>query len=126
VRRRHPSDRRRFTRLDEDLIVDCRQRGSGPSSVAGQTRNLSAGGVCFLADDPLPLYLDVTVTLHLPGDPERLTFAGRVVRVRSLGDRTHEVAIEFAGAQVTKQRALQEHIEAYLGARHRPAPPIPA
>ena len=48
------------------------------------------------------------------------------MRVRSLGDRTHEIAIEFAGAQVMVQRALQEHIEACLEAMHRPAPPIPA
>jgi PilZ domain len=125
VRRRHHSDRRRFTRLDEDLVLDCRPRGE-PVPVEGQTRNLSAGGVCFLADAPLPLFLDVTVTLHLPGDPEDLTFAGRVVRVRSLGDRTHEIAIEFAGAQVSAQRALQAHIEACLEAIHRPAPPVPA
>ena len=126
MRRRHRSDRRRFTRLDEDLVLDCRPRGTGPTPVEGQTRNLSAGGVCFLADEPLPLLLDVTVTLHLPSDPEHVTFSGRVVRVRSLGDRTHEIAIEFADAQVMAQRALQDHIEACLDGVHRPAPPIPA
>jgi Tfp pilus assembly protein PilZ len=126
VRRRHPSDRRRFTRLDEDLVVACVPRGGVPAPVEGQTRNLSAGGVCFLADEPLPLGQDVTLTLQLPGDPEHLMFAGRVVRVRSVSDRTHEIAVEFADAQVMAQRALQEHIEACLVGLDRPAPPIPA
>jgi hypothetical protein len=105
-------------------VVSCTP---GPSAPPGaRTLNFSAGGVLFLSPTPLEAGQDVDIVLRLPNDREDLPFAARVVRVRSVSDRSHEVAAEFLGGDAGSQRALLDYIEARAGFTPDPGPRISA
>jgi c-di-GMP-binding flagellar brake protein YcgR len=123
-RRRSPSERRRFARVAEELVVGCTPRSTG--SISATTLNFSAGGVLFCAPRPLSAGQDVDVTLRLPGQREELSFAARVVRVRTLSDHVHEIAAEFATGDAEAQRQLLDFIEERAAPELEPLPPISA
>jgi hypothetical protein len=119
--RRRGSERRRFARVAEHVRVSyapAAQHGG----VELQTLNFSAGGVLFVSPAPLAPGLDLRLTLTLESDGD-LSFDARVVRVRTLGDRTHEVAAELRGGSAEAQRSLLAHIERQAGALPDADPP---
>ena len=110
-RRRQGAERRRFTRIAEELVVRFEALDEQPSREQGRTLNLSAGGVLILAHQPLPQGQRIRVVLALPGDDSPIEITGQVGRVRSLSDRVHEIAIEFVDGNIGVQRTLLDYIE---------------
>lgn len=117
---RRGRERRRFVRVADDVVVELAPIG-GAGRRDAQTLNFSAGGVLVLAEAPLPVGAAVRATLHLDDEERPLEFDGRVRRVRTLSDHTHEIAVEFEGGSAGDQRALQDLIAERVG----PAPHAP-
>ncbi len=75
----------------------------------------------------LPIGQSVDLVLRVPDDDSGLRLDARVIRVRSLSDTHHEIALEFTGGDTSSQRALQEMLEERTGALGiDPTEPIPA
>jgi c-di-GMP-binding flagellar brake protein YcgR len=123
--RRHRTglERRRFARVAEDVVVGCRPLER--PSIDAHTLNFSAGGVLYLASEPLDTGSRVELRLLLPGEDE-LAFEARVVRVRSRSDTSHEIAAEFVGGDAGSQRALLDYIESHAASEPDPFPRISA
>jgi c-di-GMP-binding flagellar brake protein YcgR len=126
VRRRHPIERRRFTRIAEELVVRYEALDVQPTRDHGRTLNLSAGGLLILAHQPLPAGQRIRVVLALPGDDSPIEITGQVGRVRSLSDRVHEIAIEFVEGNIGVQRTLLDYIEERVDGETEPVGPMSA
>jgi c-di-GMP-binding flagellar brake protein YcgR len=125
--RRRRGERRRFVRIAEQLVVSCTPRVDADDQIDGRTLNFSAGGVLMISSTTLPIGQSVDLVLRVPDDDASMRLDARVVRVRSLSDTHHEVALEFTGGDPASQRALQELLEERTGALGiEPTEPIPA
>jgi c-di-GMP-binding flagellar brake protein YcgR len=127
VRRRQSSERRRFVRIAEELVVACTPQPGAQATVDGTTLNFSAGGILLVSRVPMPVGQDVDLILRVPGEEADMRLDARVVRVRTLSDVRHEVAVEFTGGDASSQRALQELLAERTGAlgiddTHEPIP----
>ncbi len=120
---RRGRERRRFVRVADDVRVEIATAADAPPADS-RMLNFSLGGVLVVAGDPLPVGCGVRIALHPHGDGRALAFEARVVRVRTLSDHDHELALEFVGGTTADQRALQEQIERRLG--HTPHAPLTA
>jgi c-di-GMP-binding flagellar brake protein YcgR len=121
-RRASGGERRRFTRVADELVVSCTPHRTPPPAVEGRTLNFSAGGVLVASPTALDAGMDVDIVLRIPGEPSDLSFPARVVRVRTLSDTHHEVAAEFVGGDAAAQRALLRFIEARATPAFDPGP----
>jgi c-di-GMP-binding flagellar brake protein YcgR len=125
--RRRRGERRRFVRVAEQLIVSCTPRPNDEDHFDGRTLNFSAGGIMLISPTTLPIGQSVDLVLRIPDDDSDLKLLGRVLRVRSLSDSHHEIAVEFTGGDTASQRALQELLEERTGLLGiDPTEPIPA
>ena len=127
MRRRRGEERRRFVRVAEQLVVSCTPRPNEHDRFDGRTLNFSAGGIMLISPTTLPIGQAVDLVLRVPEDTSDLKLDGRVLRVRSLSDTHHEIAVEFTGGDMASQRALQELLEERTGLLGiEPTEPIPA
>jgi hypothetical protein len=110
---RRGSERRRFVRVTEEVVVSVTRRGEAALS-DGRTLNFSAGGVLLELPQPFPVGTEVEVVLRLQAD-RLLPLTARIIRVRTLSDHHHEVACELTGGSVADQRALQQLIAERVG-----------
>jgi c-di-GMP-binding flagellar brake protein YcgR len=125
--RRRRGERRRFVRIAEQLVVSCTPRVEKDDQFDGRTLNFSAGGVLLISPTILPIGQSVDLVLRVPDDDSGLRLDARVIRVRSLSDTHHEIAVEFTGGDTSSQRALQVLLEERTGALGiDPTEPIPA
>lgn len=125
--RRRKGERRRFVRVAEQLVVSCTPRPNDDEPIDGRTLNFSAGGIMLISPTLLPIGQAVDLVLRVPDDNSDLHLDGRVLRVRSLSDSHHEIAVEFTGGDTSSQRALQELLEERTGLLGiEPTEPIPA
>jgi c-di-GMP-binding flagellar brake protein YcgR len=125
--RRRKGERRRFVRVAEQLVVSCTPRPNDDEPIDGRTLNFSAGGIMLISPTLLPIGQAVDLVLRVPDDNSDLRLDGRVLRVRSLSDSHHEIAVEFMGGDTSSQRALQELLEERTGLLGiEPTEPIPA
>jgi c-di-GMP-binding flagellar brake protein YcgR len=125
--RRRGAERRRFVRVAEQLVVSCTARVDAEDRFDGQTLNFSAGGILLVSPTILPIGQNVDLVLRVPEDDSDLRLDARVIRVRSLSDTRHEIAVEFTGGDTGSQRALQTLLEERTGALGiGPTEPIPA
>jgi c-di-GMP-binding flagellar brake protein YcgR len=121
---RRGSERRQFVRLADEVRVEIAAAdGQAPDS---QMLNFSMGGVLLVSTDAIPVGQQVRITLRPEGGAGPLRFDARVVRVRTLSDHSHEVAVEFVGGSAGDQRTLQEEIAARLGHMGTPQAPLTA
>jgi c-di-GMP-binding flagellar brake protein YcgR len=123
-RQRSAAERRRFARVAEDVVVGCNPLAR--PALEARTLNFSAGGVLFLAPEPLEAGSHVALRLQLPGETEEVAFEARVVRVRTRSNTSHEVAAEFVGGDAASQRSLLAFIESKAGYQPDPFPRISA
>lgn len=107
---RRGGERRQFVRVADEVVVAVTPFGDAPAG--GRTLNFSLGGVLLASERRLDVGTDVEVGLRVdePDGPRTIEFTARVVRCRTLSDRYHELALEFAGGSAADQLALQELI----------------
>ena len=82
------SEQRRTKRFEIQLPLELVRAGSEPVSRAGETRNMSSGGVLFTSEAEMPVgdaieYL-VTLPSAMAGNPVRLRCMGKVIRNQGL------------------------------------------
>jgi c-di-GMP-binding flagellar brake protein YcgR len=129
MRRPRGAERRRFVRVAEELVVSCTPQPNAEDAFDGTTLNFSAGGILLVSPTTIPVGHAVDLVLRVPGHENDLRLDARVIRVRSLSDVRHEIAIEFTGGDPVSQRELQQVLEdrtGALGGEHDPHDPIPA
>jgi hypothetical protein len=89
--------------------VDCEVRTAG-GVIPARSRDVSSGGICFTARQPIQLGLDVQLNLSLVFDEktfsESLLLKARVVWCTGLGEGRHQIGATFIG--------LTSEIRAYL------------
>jgi hypothetical protein len=78
------SEQRKTKRFEIQLPLELVRAGSEPISRAGETRNMSSGGVLFTSEAEMPVgdsieYL-VTLPSAMAGNPVRLRCMGKVIR----------------------------------------------
>jgi hypothetical protein len=113
---RRGAERRQFVRVADEVVVSVVRTGTPARD--GHTLNFSAGGVLLVFDEYVEPGTTLRVCLRVGDDGNVLSFDGLVVRVRTLSDRTHEIAAEFVGGSAADQRRLQE----LIGDRLAPPP----
>jgi c-di-GMP-binding flagellar brake protein YcgR len=114
-------------RVAEQLVVSCTPRPNEDDHFDARTLNFSAGGILLISPTTLPIGQAVDLVLRIPDDDSDLKLDGRVLRVRSLSDTHHEIAVEFTGGDTASQRAMQELLEMRTGLLGiDPTEPIPA
>lgn len=124
--RRRGAERRRFVRVADQFVVSCTPLPDQEGQFDGQTLNFSAGGIMLISPTTLPIGQKVELVLRVTDDSE-VKLGGQVLRVRSLSDTHHEIAVEFTGGDMASQRALQELLEERTGLLGiEPTEPIPA
>ena len=82
------------------LEIDA-EIASGADRIPARTRNVSKGGLSIVAEQPLRVGEDVTVTIALVFDEqamsEPLPLRGRVVWCTPLDDSRYQVGVTFVG-----------------------------
>jgi c-di-GMP-binding flagellar brake protein YcgR len=125
--RRRGAERRRFVRVADEFVVSCTPRPSEEGQFDGHTLNFSAGGIMLISPTTLPIGQKVDLVLRVSDDAPEVKLDGKVLRIRSLSDTHHEIAVEFTGGDMASQRALQELLEERTGLLGiDPTEPIPA
>jgi c-di-GMP-binding flagellar brake protein YcgR len=95
-----PRERRIFPRFNLQVTVTFRVL-EDESALSGQTRNISRGGVCFIADRFLGKNTLVELNISMPEAGEEMRVPGRVVWTREFAIGTgetgkrYDVGVEF-------------------------------
>jgi PilZ domain len=81
-------ERRLMRRFDMRLPAAIKLAGPSPQDFLTETQNVSARGVFFYLDRPLPEGTPIEITMTFPPhvtltDPVRIRFMGRVIRVEA-------------------------------------------
>ena len=95
-------EKRRFLRLNDYFRVSFRSldrqislTGPAPEGV-GWSKNLSVGGVCFVADGPAQAGEQLSARIEIPEIPEGgILVVGEVVRCREVRPGRYELALRF-------------------------------
>jgi Tfp pilus assembly protein PilZ len=91
------ADKRLFPRFACQLAVELEVPDG--RVVAGQSRNLSRGGLCLETAEPVPAGAEVTVRVTLVFDEERssepLDLPARIVWCTPFGEHAHQVGTQF-------------------------------
>lgn len=78
------SEQRKTKRFEIQLPLELVRAGSEPISRAGETRNMSSGGVLFTSEAEMPVGDSIEYLVTLPnamaGNPVRLRCMGKVIR----------------------------------------------
>ena len=74
-------ERRRHKRFIEEVRVRYRDLEGIEPSAWGRTRDLSLGGLCLLAEDPVALGAHLALELHIERETAPILALGRVVRI---------------------------------------------
>ncbi|HYC77272.1 MAG TPA: PilZ domain-containing protein [Planctomycetota bacterium] len=111
-------EKRRFLRLNDYFrvsfrLLDRQLEPTGPAPEGlGWSKNLSIGGLCFVADGPAQPGEQVAAHVEIPEIEGGLSVVGEVVRCLEVKPGRHEIAIRFlpAGADERARERLERFI----------------
>ena len=76
------------------------------------TTNISAGGVLFFSNEPLPVSAIIELKIDLPDGEEAIACLGRVIRVESTGqEHTYNIAVCFLDITGAERARLNKFTE---------------
>lgn len=109
-------EHRKFVRLDTRLEATYTVLPSGtPQKLV--SKNISGGGICFFADQPLPIGMRLQVAMPLPGREKPVNFTAEVVWSeayevigRSQRQRSVEVGVRIVEIAPQDQQAMMQHV----------------
>ena len=110
-------EKRSMPRIEEKLPIKIAE---GDYRAVVETKNISASGVYFTTEKPIPLMSKVLITLLLPNSPGKNTKIecnGTVVRVLPMSDRDsalYETAIFFDDITEKTKAIISRHIKKAL------------
>lgn len=111
-------EKRRFLRLNDYFRVNFRllDRQLSPTGPApeglGWSKNVSIGGVCFVADGPAREGEHLALRVEIPELDGGVDVVGEVVRCRESKAGRHEIALRFlpSGADERVREKLEQFI----------------
>lgn len=115
-----PGDRRAYIRLDVKVniryqVVQSSQESSGKRSAPEQlsvSKNLSAGGLVFMAHEPVPLGSILELKIELPVVKEPISCLSRVVRVEeAAGENNYDIAVCFLDLSGADRTRLDQFVQ---------------
>ncbi len=121
----HHPERREYIRLSverEDLQVTLLPEGSAPS-MNGGLRNISAGGVLFESETPIPLGRTVQLQCRSRREPDEVLIPGRVVRIERFEGEAgarYEIGVLFDLVIEEQLEGVTEFLERFTAAGARP------
>ena len=107
-------EKRSTPRIEEKLPIRVAE---GDYQAVVETKNVSASGVYFITEKPMPLMSKVVITLLLPGGPRKNTkieCSGTVVRVVPVPAQdktTYETAIFFDDITEKSKNIISRHVK---------------
>ena len=114
-----PNERRQFVRLDTRLNLSYKIVGTAKLGKS-LTKDISGGGVRFLAEHALTPGTRLEVTLRLPERDEPVRFLGEIVWSKprsSLGKSLHsdasEVGLRFVEIIPAERTLIMQHVGLY-------------
>ena len=102
-------ERRRERRINERCQVAFRvvQEGSaGPKTVAGETMDLSASGLCLLAPVGVEPGATLAIEVALEGHSEPILAMGKVIWCNGEGPDQHRMGVAFSWVREEDRSAL--------------------
>ena len=108
------NEKRRTPRIEKKLPLKVME---GDYCTVVETKNISASGVYFTTDKPLPLMSKVMITLLLPsqgGKNKKIKLSGTVVRIVPIdSDKKHlfETAIFFDDVTDKTKEAISQYVK---------------
>jgi c-di-GMP-binding flagellar brake protein YcgR len=109
-------ERRHFVRLDTRIEVTYTKLPQA-NLQAVVTKNISAGGICFFANEELPEGTTIRAAMSLPGRPHPILFTARVVWSEAyevIGKeerrRAIEIGIEFINIAPSDKEVVMRHV----------------
>ncbi|MFH1190253.1 MAG: ATPase, T2SS/T4P/T4SS family [Candidatus Omnitrophota bacterium] len=124
IREEPPGNKRAFMRLDEKINVrykavktqeEMADRGL-KEELFSATKNLSAGGLIFLSNEPLVVGSVLEIGIELPDGGDDVKCLARVIRIsQSAGTRANEVAVCFLDITGAERTRLKKFIEKVSG-----------
>ena len=119
-----PLERRRYARLDckDNLrykVIKSQEELLKKGFTAEQlsvTKNISAGGLLFIADEYIPVGSALELNIELSDGEEPVECLGRVVRVEELAEeKNYDVAVCFLAISGAQKGRLNKYVESQLG-----------
>ncbi len=89
-------EKRKFLRLQDYFRVVLTPETAGTAAPAvGYSKNLSVGGLCFIAAEPVAEGTRLRADIQIPELGEPLAVTGEVLRVRPVEGGRHEIVLRF-------------------------------
>lgn len=108
------NEKRQALRIEERLPIKIIE---GASGMVVETKNISASGVYFTTDKPMPIMSKVMITMLIPdahGKNSKVECAGTVVRTAPANERDktlYETAIFFDDITEKAKNTILKHIK---------------
>ena len=117
-------NRRRFPRANYKCLITIKKRLTS-KTIATQTENIGAGGICVIIKEDLGLFQGVDVELNLEDSRPPIKCGGTVVWVvkknepRQKGTHLYDTGIEFIDIRPEDRERISEVVEEILDSRRR-------
>jgi len=117
------SEKRRYQRLNTKINLSYKvfkskdellKRGLSPEQLS-VTKNISAGGLLFYADEPLPIGSILELNLELPDGKEPIECLARTVRIDEIEEeKNYNIAVCFLDITGAERTRLNKYTETEL------------
>jgi hypothetical protein len=112
-------ERRDYLRLNSKVNISYKiiekehnllKRGIVPEHLS-VTENISAGGVLFYLDEPLPVGSILELKLELPSESDPIECLARVVRIEMTAEKGYLIAVCFLDLSGAERSRLNKYVE---------------
>ncbi len=79
-------DKRRFFRAKRPIMIYYQVKGENSPAKASQTKDISAGGMCFMSAKPFDKDTVLLVDIYLPISNTKIEVCGKVIDSESVGE----------------------------------------
>ena len=111
-------ERRQFTRINSQLVVNYRVIGERAGSTSSVTRDVSDGGICFLTDAWIAPETMLQIEVHIPRRQPAVRFIAEVVWSGALlmeqanqSSHRFQTGVRFVEISQEDQQLLLQHCD---------------
>jgi c-di-GMP-binding flagellar brake protein YcgR len=106
-------ERRKYRRVRAQVTVDIERYEREPMLLAtaeSASRNLSAGGLLVVLEEPVPVPSLVLARFSLPGEADKLEVVARATRCEK-GEEGYYVGLEFLDSRPEETGTIEKYVE---------------
>jgi c-di-GMP-binding flagellar brake protein YcgR len=100
--------RRRAPRVPLDVTVNC-----GASAIA-HTKDISAGGLCLIINEPIEAGKMIHLTFGLPGQTKTITGFAKVAWCRKASTQYYSAGLEFWDIDESAKQAILAYLNQHV------------